>query len=203
MASGFALAAMMQLGVASAATTQKDTAPVQRFADGSAVAGASSTLLRNETGATFSLHTRELAAGHTIMVWWVIFNHPENCSNGMFGLRCGEGDLFEPSVEASAVYGAGHVIGGSGVAGYGGWIGVAETDGALFGPGLLEPFTADIHLITTTVCSRPSRSPRGSTTSGHATHASTCSSRRTRCSERSPAPWRGTGRGYRSPSAQG
>lgn len=146
-ASGLALAAMMQVGVASAATTQKDTAPVQRFADGSAVAGASSALLRNGTGATFSLHTRELAAGHTITVWWVIFNHPENCSHGMFGLRCGEGDLFEPSVEASAVYGAGHVIGGSGVAGYGGWIGVAETDGALFGPGLLEPFTADIHLI--------------------------------------------------------
>lgn len=38
-----------------------------------------------------------------------------DCSHGMFGLRCGEGDLFEPSVEASVVYGAGHVIGGSGV----------------------------------------------------------------------------------------
>lgn len=146
-ASGLALAAMMQVGVASAATTQRGTAPVQRFTDGSAVAGASSTLLRNGTGATFSLQTRELVAGHTITVWWVIFNHPENCSHGMFGLRCGEGDLFEPSVDASVVYGAGHVIGGSGVAGYGGWIGVAETDRALFGPGLLEPFTADIHLV--------------------------------------------------------
>lgn len=146
-ASALALAAMTQLGVASAAPAQGDTASVQRFADGSAVTGAWSTLARNSTGATFSLHTRELVAGHTITVWWVIFNQPENCSHGMFGLRCGEGDLFEPSVEASVVYGAGHVFGGSGVAGYGGWIGVGETDGALFGPGLLEPLTADIHLV--------------------------------------------------------
>jgi hypothetical protein len=77
----------------------------------------------------------------------VIFNHPENCSHGALGLRCGEGDLFVPSVEASVLYGAGHVIGGSGTAGYGSWIGVGETDGALFGPGLLAPFSADIHLV--------------------------------------------------------
>jgi hypothetical protein len=142
-----ALATLSQAGVASAGTAQQDSAAVQRFADGSAVSGAWSALVRNDTGATFSLHTRELVAGHTITVWWVIFNQPENCSHGMLGLRCGEGDLFEPSVRASVVYGAGHVIGGSGVAGYGGWIGVAETDGALFGPGLLEPLTADIHLV--------------------------------------------------------
>lgn len=146
-ASALALAVGTQLGVASAAPAQTDIAPVQRFADGSTVSGAWSTLLRNGTGASFSLHTSDLSSGHTITVWWVIFNHPENCTHGALGLRCGEGDLFEPSVEASVLYGSGHVIGGSGAAGYGGWIGVAETDGALFGPGLLAPFTADIHLV--------------------------------------------------------
>jgi hypothetical protein len=141
-----AIAIVTQLGVASAAAS-RDTAPVRSLTDGSAIAGASSTLIRNDTGATFSLSTRELSAGHTITVWWVIFNHPENCSHGALGLRCGEGDLFEPSVEASVLYGAGHVIGGSGATGYGGWIGIGETDGALFGPGLLRPFSADIHLV--------------------------------------------------------
>jgi hypothetical protein len=141
-----AIAIVTQLGVASAAVS-RDSAPVRSFTDGSAIPRAWSTLVRNDTGATFALSTRELSPGHTITVWWVIFNHPENRSHGALGLRCGEGDLFVPSVEASVLYGAGHVIGGSGMAGYGSWIGVGETDGALFGPGLLAPFSADIHLV--------------------------------------------------------
>jgi hypothetical protein len=77
----------------------------------------------------------------------VIFNHPEFCSHGAFGLRCGEGDLDVEDVQASVVYGAGHVIGASGKASYGAYLGVGDTSGALFGPGLLYPRSADIHLI--------------------------------------------------------
>jgi hypothetical protein len=91
-------------------------------------------------------------------------------------LRC----LSFPNLEASVVE-ACDLIGGSGLAGYGWWIGVAETDGALFGPSLLESLIADIHLV---IHERGLLSlwqiAEGSTTSGLATRASTCSSRRMR-----------------------
>ena len=121
---------------------------VNRFSDGSAVPGASSTLITNDSGATMTLHTSEIPAGHAVTVWWIIFNNPEECLFGTGGLRCGEGDLFgNPDVDASVVYAAGHVVGRSGRSNWGGWIGVGDTQDALFGPGLLNPLGADIHLI--------------------------------------------------------
>lgn len=45
---------------------------------------------------------------------------------------------------------AGHVISESGIAGYGSRLGKGDTAGALFGPGLLNPETADIHLVIRT-----------------------------------------------------
>lgn len=130
-----------------AAPAQRDTAPVQMFSDGSAVPGAWSTLVTTAGGASVSLHTSGLPAGHVVTVWWIIFNHPDNCSHGASGLRCGEGDLFVPSVDASVAHAAGHVIGGSGIANFGAWLGVGDTGGALFGPGLTNPLGADIHLV--------------------------------------------------------
>ncbi len=82
-----------------AAPSQHNETTVNYFADGSFVAGSSSTLVTNDAGATMTLHTSDLPAGHVITVWWVVFNHPENCTSGEGGLRCGEGDLFNEAVE--------------------------------------------------------------------------------------------------------
>ena len=147
-ATGLVLAAALgSTSTAIAGSVQRSTSPVRLFSDGSAVPGAWSTLLTSSSGASFQLHTNGLPAGDEVTIWWVIFNHPENCSHGALGLRCGEGDLSEPAVDASVVYGAGHVIGGSGMGTFGGWIGVGDTDGALFGPGLTNPLGADIHFV--------------------------------------------------------
>jgi hypothetical protein len=134
-------------GASAQAAVHRQTDPVRRFSDGSVVQGAWSTLITRDTGPQFTLTTNGLAPRHEVTVWWVIFNHRENCTHGALGLRCGEGDLFVPSVEASVQFGAGHVIGGSGMASYGAYLGVGDTAGALFGPGLLDPLSGDIHLV--------------------------------------------------------
>jgi hypothetical protein len=142
-----ALALVGVSGASAQAAVHRQTDPVRWFSDGSVVQGAWSTLTTSDTGAQFTLTTNGLAPGHEVTVWWVVFNHPENCTHGVLGLRCGEGDLSVPGVEASVLYGAGHVIGGSGMASYGASLGVGDTSGALFGPGLLDPLSADIHLV--------------------------------------------------------
>ena len=130
------------------AAAQHDIKPVRLFSDGSSVPGSWSTLLRTSSGVTMTLHTSGLASGDAVTIWWVVFNHPEFCSQGVFGLRCGKGDLANPSVDASVLYAAGHVIGGDGVANYGAHLAVGELRiQVLFGPGLTNPMGADIHLI--------------------------------------------------------
>lgn len=145
-------AALVALPVAFAASSARSTGDVLQFADGSQVMGATSTLVRTDQGAAFTIRTNGLAAGDAVTVWWVVFNNPEFCTAGAGGFRCGLGDLLpfggDPRVASSAFYAAGHVIGGSGQAGFGGY---TSTDGpngeVLWGPGLLSPRTADIHFV--------------------------------------------------------
>jgi len=144
---GILAAALLLPAHALAAPATRDTGPVFDLATFTAVEGASSTLTRNANGVSFTLQTSDLPAGDAVTIWWVVFNHPEACANGPGGLRCGEPDLGVAAVEASVLYATGHVIGESGKASFGAHLDVGSTDGALFGPGLLEPRTADIHLI--------------------------------------------------------
>ncbi len=142
------LALSSATSVADAGSLQRDVTTVNRFADGSVVPGSSSVLTTNLSGATMTLHTSQLPPGHAITVWWVIFNNPDECTAGVGGLRCGEGDLFDPDVDASVVFAAGHLIGRSGKGNWGGWLGVGDTDGEIWGgPGLINPLGADIHLV--------------------------------------------------------
>ena len=125
-----------------------DTTAVHLLSDGSAVAGSSSTLVRNSNGVYMTLLTSGLTAGDAVTIWWVIFNNPSACSHGMFGLRCGHGDFSNPAVKASVMYAAGHVIGSDGVGDYGAGLSVGEqTIVVLFGPGLTNSFGADVHLV--------------------------------------------------------
>jgi hypothetical protein len=131
-----------------AAPATRDVSVVHYFLSPFIVPGAWSALERNDAGVAMTLHTTGLAPGHAVTVWWVIFNHPQYCSGGELGFRCGPGDLSgDPRVQPSVVYAAGHVIGGGGVGNDGANLAVGATQGALFGPGLLNPHGADIHLV--------------------------------------------------------
>lgn len=123
---------------------------VYRFSDGQAVATSAATLVTNPSGATLTARTAELARG-AYTVWWVVFNHPEHCTDPFdAAFECGSGDLFAPGVDASVLYATGNVVGGSGRTGFGARLRVGDDSGALFGPGLTNPTQAEIHAVVRT-----------------------------------------------------
>lgn len=111
------------------------------------VPGASSTLRRSADGISFSLQTTGLPAGHAFTVWALIFNNPSACPGA-----CNEssGDLNIPAVQGSVQHFAGHIVGDTGT--FAGRVSVG--DGLVGndldqvrGPGLLDPYGAELHLI--------------------------------------------------------
>lgn len=132
---------------ASAAPAQSSTNDVQLFSDNSVVAGASSTLVRTQNGVSMQLNTSGLEPGATYTVWMVVFNNPAACSDGV----CGEDDVLPPpgneEAEVSVARVSGRVISPSGAAHFGGRLNVGAMSEVLFGPGLTDPMTAEIHLI--------------------------------------------------------
>ncbi len=139
-----------------AAPAVSDVASVHFFSTGAVVPGSSAMLIRTAGGVSMTLNTSQLPAGDAVTIWWVIFNHPEFCSHGMFGLRCGQGDFSNPSVQASALFATGNVISADGTGNFGAHLNVGDTSVPecptggvcfLFGPGLTNPFGADIHNI--------------------------------------------------------
>lgn len=146
------VAAVLAVAVAvPAMAKQGSVAAVYWFEDGSQVVDARSRLATTDQGAKMTLQTSELPAGHTVTVWWVIFNEPTNCTHPEGSLRCGPGDLppfgGDDSAVTSVVYAAGHVIGGSGKATFSDSLAKGDASDALFGPGLVNPTRADIHLV--------------------------------------------------------
>ena len=131
----------------SAAPAQSSTSDVQLFSDMSVVDGASSTIVRTQNGVSFQLNTSGLETGATYTVWMVVFNNPAACSDGV----CGEDDVLPPpgnvDAEVSVARVAGRVITASGAANFGGRLNVGDMSEVLFGPGLTDPMTAEIHLI--------------------------------------------------------
>lgn len=133
-----------------AAPAQHQSSGIYRLADGSPVAGGSATLVRNGSGVRMTLHTSQLNPGGAYTVWWVIFNDPDACTEGVpdLGLRCSEEDLGSPAVAASVLLATGHVVGKNGRGNFGAHLSTGQlTNDVLFGPGLLDPLGAEIHLI--------------------------------------------------------
>lgn len=57
-----------------------------------------SRLLRNDNGVSFKINTAGIEPGTALTLWMVIFNKPENCTDGM----CGEDDIFDADARAAA-----------------------------------------------------------------------------------------------------
>ncbi|GAC1605540.1 MAG: hypothetical protein NVS3B21_35120 [Acidimicrobiales bacterium] len=143
---------LVMMGAAGSASAAPATSPVYSFPTGgasspTAVAGAWSSLSTSGAGATMTLHTSALPAGDAVTIWWVVFNNPSACAGGHFGFHCGPADLNRPVTQPSVLYAAGHVIGANGVGNYGARLQTGDTTAALFGPGLVNPTGADIHLV--------------------------------------------------------
>jgi hypothetical protein len=129
---------------------------VYLFADASEVDGASAQLTRTPNGVSMRLTTMELDPYAAYTVWWVIFNNPGACGNGVPGLTtCGEPDLLNPAVGAAVLYAAGHVTGMSGQASFAAGLKAGDLSGCqepfddfgLCGDGLTNPAGAEIHLV--------------------------------------------------------
>ena len=110
-----------------------------------AIEDASATLTRMQDGVELNLDTT-LPGEATYTVWWLIFNNPESCVDG-----CGVDDLRTSSVNASVFWAAGDITGIDGKASFNSKLPVgflpSGLDRVLFGPGLSDPFSAEIHNI--------------------------------------------------------
>ena len=148
------------VGIGSAAASAShSTSPLIRFTNDSIVADATAALTRNREGASMTLKTSELTPGHTVTVFWVIFNEPDACTHPHGTFRCGPGDLPSlggGSAQPSVLPASDKTIGPESKATFAGHLEVGDTKGALFGPGLTEPRGADIHLV---VCDGTQFSP--------------------------------------------
>ena len=136
--------------------------------DGPLVEGAESSLVRMEHGLYATFSAVELEPGDAYTLWWVIFNKPENCSDG----ECGRNDAFmfdadgvqllsdagapqwnfpaHAATEFSLGRASGSVVDVDGTAEFRAHLPVGDDTEFDFGPGLLDPFTPEVHLIIRT-----------------------------------------------------
>ena len=84
-----------------ASAAPKDRARVLDHATQEPVRGAFSMLERSDRGIETRLRTRS-RPGHAHSLWYVIFNSPENCSDG----ACGDDDIFIDPSDRSAGFNA-------------------------------------------------------------------------------------------------
>ena len=122
------------------------------------VDGAWSLLARTPSGLTMVVHAVGLAPGHAYAAWWVVFNAPAFCAHPSAGTgaRCGNADLpaneGDPRSGATMAYATGHVVDGAAGArttDFAAWLPTVAWGGAVFGPGLLDPAGAEVHLVLT------------------------------------------------------
>jgi hypothetical protein len=136
----------MQTAVANgpAAVQQADVNWHMQSGDGQ-VDGAWAQLVRNDSGAAFNFHARDLIPGHVYTIWFVTVNNPDACSS----TPCTPADVILDSeaVESDVVYGAGHVAGQSGNAAFGGHLAAGDFPNGWLGNGFTNPRGAEIHLV--------------------------------------------------------
>lgn len=103
---------------------------------------------RNVIG--IKMYTSGLIPGHTYTLWWVVYNHPENCENS----PCGGADNANPEVMRELLYATGKVVRRGGRGFFRAILRKGDTSGSInselnlpeFG-GLLNPQTAEVHMV--------------------------------------------------------
>ena len=86
---------------------QVTQADVKRFSDDETI--GVSYLVRYRKGVLTVVKSNDLEPGEAVTLWWVLFNNPENCTDG-----CGSDDFRTESVRADVMYADGEIIDNSG-----------------------------------------------------------------------------------------
>lgn len=140
------------LKVVSAKASSKQTAPINGFVTGA------STLHRNKNGITVNFKAEGLHPG-AYTIWWVIWNNPQECTEGNL---CGEADFGTPGVDVDVMYAGGHVVGNNGKGNFSAHLNAGdetpESMNGLFGLPDVEggglqvgkTFSAEVHVVIRT-----------------------------------------------------
>ncbi len=115
--------------------------------DGSGVYG-SATLHRNKNGITVNVKTSGLTPGYAYTLWIIPFNTPDICARIYDPVTnpesaCIGDELF--LADGDVIFGAGHVVGGSGKGNFSGHLN--NGDIGRFGNGLMDAQGAEIHVV--------------------------------------------------------
>lgn len=139
--------AFATVGVAAARAERESSAMMwhpQTGLAGPVANGATASLVRRANGVSFSIRTAGLHPGHAYTVWFVVINNPSACSAS----PCSGPDIvLNPDTDSQVTYGAGHISGGSGRAGFAGSFPAGPIEGWLPDGGLWDPMTAEIQLV--------------------------------------------------------
>ena len=152
-------------GVSANAGGAMQSSAMHNFADASVISNTETTLLRMGGGLHVTIDTAELIAGHAVTAWFIVFNSPENCSDG----ECGENDIFNldsagdfvlnadgstpmnmDGIGASNISvhrAAGLIIDSDGKAQFMGSLVVGDVSEAVFGGGLVDAHVAEVHIV--------------------------------------------------------
>ncbi|HEU4431428.1 MAG TPA: hypothetical protein VFT98_21895 [Myxococcota bacterium] len=131
------------LALASPATAQTSFRPERSTMTGDIVYRSATMLVRSKDGITGTIHTSGLTPGFVYTAWFAIFNNPENC----FTRPCTPNDIMNnPAVQGSLLGFGGQLADLDGTADFGETRAVGDATNAFFGPGLLNPKRAEIHL---------------------------------------------------------
>ena len=107
---------------------------------------ASGSLYIGYESAMAWITTKEMTEGDAISLWWIIFNKPDNCAQN----PCNNDDLFNDDVVPSMVGDAGTVVMNPDRVKFYSHLDIGDAFNAAFGPGLVNPSEAEIHIILRT-----------------------------------------------------
>lgn len=137
--------------VIQASSREVSISDVKTFSDGLGVPGSESKLTYSDRGVSIAIKTSILPPGHVITSWWAIFNNPDKCTHGQFGLRCGIGDLEmyggDPEIQSSLVYAGTDLSTSDRNKRFSARLNANDLSDALFGPGLTNIQTSDIQFV--------------------------------------------------------
>lgn len=145
-------ALVVPLSIYAEAELTYDMAQVNHFGTQDAIDDAFSVLVRNGDEVSMMIHTSDLVPGEALTAWWVIFNNPAACSDGV----CNGDDLPQnggaPEVEAAMIWADGQVVDVDGVAQFTARLSADDTSNAYAfeTQGLTNVETAEIHMVVRT-----------------------------------------------------
>jgi hypothetical protein len=133
-----------------AATTQVPTVsfqPERLVPSGAMVYRSGTMLFRTRDNVLATIHTSGLAPGSVVTGWFAFFNFPDNCATR----PCSAADFGNPAVQGRVANMGGRIVGEDGVADFAEHRAAGDTTNVFlgfgFGPGLVDPRRAEIHLV--------------------------------------------------------